>query len=168
MNNPFSQMITEYGSILPAASYVAGFLGVLFGAIGLRQISVSRLAGEPSTKGYWTFVGGAILTNMWVYMQSISQSFLSTSGTPSALAYASGGSGASSFVPFAIDTVQIIGVFGFIRGAMGLKDDRREGLAIPLGQMFFGTLAANMPAVLHAVGATVGGELQSFIQQIVP
>lgn len=168
MNNPFSQMVSEYASVLPAASYVAGFLGLALGGIGLRQIAISRLSNDPATKGYWTFAGGAILANMGAWMRTIANSFIAAPGTPLGLAYSSAGSGTSSFLPFAFDTIQILGVFGFIRGAIGLKDDRREGLAIPLGQMFFGTLAANLPTVLHIFGATVGGELQSFITTIVP
>lgn len=165
--NPFGQIVSEYSTILPATADVAGAIGLLFGAMGLRMMSVSKLAGEPQTKGYWTFLAGSILVNIFVWLDSLSQSFIGASGS-SSLAYASAGSGTSSFIPFAVDTVQIVGVFGFIRGAIGIKDDTRNGRAIPIGQMVFGSLAVQIVPVLHAFGATAGGSLQSFIMQIVP
>jgi len=165
--NPFSQIVSEYANVLPMAATLAGVIGLFLGAVGLRMMSISKLRGEPQLKGVWTFMAGSILTNLWVWLSGFSQTFIQTSGT-SSLAYAGGGSGASSFIPFAIDTIQIIGVFGFIRGAMGLRDDRQEGKAIPIGQMSFGALAMNSVPFLHLVGNTIGGQLQSFINTIIP
>lgn len=166
--NPFSQIVSEYVSTLPMLGYVAAAIGMTLGVIGLRQLALSKAANEPKVKGFWTFMAGSILVNIWVWMRSISLSFISTTGNPSMLSYMSAGSGTSSFIPFAIDTVQIIGVVGFIRGAIGLKDDRREGIGIPIGQMVFGSLAVNLPTVLHIFGNTVGGQLNTFIKTLIP
>lgn len=168
--NPFAQIITEYANLIPAAVAFAGLSGLVIAGVGLRMISVAKLTHQPSTKGYWAVMSGAILVNVALWLSGFSQTFIATSA-PSTLVYASAGTGANSFVPFALDTVQIFGWFGFIRGAMNLKNEAGEighgGKLIPIGQMVFGSLAANPVVMLHAIGNTIGGQLQSFINSVI-
>lgn len=170
--NVFSQMVAEYSSLFPMLSMAAGMVGIGLAAYGLRNLALSKLRHEPGVSGLWPFASGAMLVNAGTWMDGVSQTFLQTSSYQSLAYGAAGGSGGGPFVAFAVDTVQIAGLVGFLRGLFGLRAEGRGqgspgGRGIALGQMVFGTLAVNIVPTLHLVGNTIGGSLQSFLNQVV-
>jgi hypothetical protein len=170
--NVFSQMVAEYGSLFSMLTMAAGALGIGLAGYGLRSMALSKLRHEPGVAGLWPFASGAMLVNVGTWMDGVSQTFLQTASTH-ALAYGSaGGGGSSAFVAFAVDTVQIAGFVGVLRGLAGLRAEGRGsgppgGRAVALGQVVFGTLAVNVVPTLHLAGNTIGGPLQSFINQVI-
>ena len=170
--NVFSQMVAEYASLFSMLTMAAGTLGIGLGGYGLRSMALSKLRREPGVAGLWPFASGAMLVNAGTWMDGVSQTFLQTASYH-ALAYSgASGPGASSFVAFAVDTVQLAGFAGVIRGLFNLRLEGRGngppgGRAIALGQVVFGTLAVNIVPTLHLAGNTIGGPLQSFINRVV-
>ncbi len=170
--NVFSQMVAEYASLFSMLTMAAGALGIGLGGYGLRNMALSKLQREPGVAGLWPFASGAMLVNAGTWMDGVSQTFLQTSSYH-ALAYSgASGPGASAFVAFAVDTVQLAGFVGVIRGLYGLRLETRGGgapggRATSLGQIVFGTLAVNIVPTLHLAGNTIGGPLQSFINRVV-
>ena len=170
--NVFSQMVAEYASLFSMLTMAAGALGIGLGGYGLRNMALSKLQREPGVAGLWPFASGAMLVNAGTWMDGVSQIFLQTSSYH-ALAYSgASGPGASAFVAFAVDTVQLAGFVGVIRGLYGLRLETRGsgapgGRATSLGQIVFGTLAVNIVPTLHLAGNTIGGPLQSFINRVV-
>ena len=170
--NVFSQMVAEYASLFSMLTMAAGALGIGLGGYGLRNMALSKLQREPGVAGLWPFASGAMLVNAGTWMDGVSQTFLQTASYH-ALAYsAASGPGASAFVAFAVDTVQLAGFVGVIRGLYGLRLETRGsgapgGRATSLGQIVFGTLAVNIVPTLHLAGNTIGGPLQSFINRVV-
>ena len=169
--NVFSQMVAEYASLFSMLTMAAGTLGIGLGGYGLRSMALSKLRREPGVAGLWPFASGAMLVNAGTWMDGVSQTFLQTASYH-ALAYsAASGPGASAFVAFAVDTVQLAGFVGVIRGLYGLRLETRGngapgGRATSLGQIVFGTLAVNIVPTLHLAGNTIGGPLQSFINRV--
>ena len=169
--NVFSQMVAEYASLFSMLTMAAGALGIGLGGYGLRSMALSKLWREPGVAGLWPFASGAMLVNAGTWMDGVSQTFLQTASYH-ALAYsAASGPGASAFVAFAVDTVQLAGFVGVIRGLYGLRLETRGngapgGRATSLGQIVFGTLAVNIVPTLHLAGNTIGGPLQSFINRV--
>ena len=170
--NVFSQMVAEYGSLWSMLTMAAGALGVGLAGVGLRTLALSKLRHEPGISGIWPFASGSMLVNAGAWMDGVSQTFLQTASFQS-LAYGSAGpSGSSAFVAFAVDTVQIAGLVGVLRGLYGLRLEGKGGAppggrAVAMGQVAFGTLAVNVVPTLHLVGNTIGGPLQSFINQVI-
>ncbi len=165
-------MVAEYASLFSMLTMAAGALGIGLGGYGLRNMALSKLQREPGVAGLWPFASGAMLVNAGTWMDGVSQTFLQTSSYH-ALAYSGApGPGASAFVAFAVDTVQLAGFVGVIRGLYGLRLETRGsgapgGRATSLGQIVFGTLAVNIVPTLHLAGNTIGGPLQSFINRVV-
>ena len=165
-------MVAEYASLFSMLTMAAGALGIGLGGYGLRNMALSKLQREPGVAGLWPFASGAMLVNAGTWMDGVSQTFLQTSSYH-ALAYSgASGLGASAFVAFAVDTVQLAGFVGVIRGLYGLRLETRGsgapgGRATSLGQIVFGTLAVNIVPTLHLAGNTIGGPLQSFINRVV-
>ncbi len=164
-------MVAEYASLFSMLTMAAGALGIGLGGYGLRSMALSKLRREPGVAGLWPFASGAMLVNAGTWMDGVSQTFLQTASYH-ALAYsAASGPGASAFVAFAVDTVQLAGFVGVIRGLYGLRLETRGngapgGRATSLGQIVFGTLAVNIVPTLHLAGNTIGGPLQSFINRV--
>ena len=170
--NVFSQMVAEYASLFSMLTMAAGALGIGLGGYGLRNMALAKLRREPGVAGLWPFATGAMLVNAGTWMDGVSQTFLQTASYH-ALAYSgASGLGASAFVAFAVDTVQLAGFVGVIRGLYGLRLETRGsgapgGRTTSLGQIVFGTLAVNIVPTLHLAGNTIGGPLQSFINRVV-
>ena len=169
--NVFSQMVAEYGSIFSMLTMAAGALGVGLAGYGLRTMAMGKLRHDPGISGIWPFASGSMLVNVGAWMDGVSQTFLQTASYRS-LAYGSAGGGSSAFVAFAVNTVQIAGLVGVLRGLYGLRLEGKGGApsggrAVAMGQVAFGTLAVNVVPTLHLVGNTIGGPLQSFINQVI-
>lgn len=170
--NVFSQMVAEYGSIFSMLTMAAGALGIGLAGTGLRSLALSKLRHDPGIPGIWPFASGSMLVNVGAWMDGVSQTFLQTASYQSLAYGAASGGGSSAFVAFAVDTVQIAGLVGVLRGLYGLRAEGRGsgppgGRAVSLGQVAFGTLAVNVVPTLHLMGNTIGGPLQSFINRVI-
>ena len=170
--NVFSQMVAEYASLFSMLTMAAGALGIGLGGYGLRNMALAKLRHEPGVSGLWPFASGAMLVNAGTWMDGVSQTFLQTASYHTLAYSGASGPGASSFVAFAVDTVQLAGFVGVIRGLYNLRLEGRggsppSGRATALGQVVFGTLAVNIVPTLHLAGNTIGGPLQSFINRVV-
>lgn len=116
----------------------------------------------------WTFITAVLLLNLPAFMNSVSMTLFNQASTQE-LSYTSNAPNVAEYITFAVRAVMLMGILGVFRGINFLRDTPQRAKDIPraVTHCIGGTLAINIVQFLHAIGATAGGDIQSYIQIII-
>ena len=75
----------------------------------------------------------------------------------------------SIYIQFAVYAIASIGVIGIARGLCLIRDTPNQSMNLSRGlvHLFGGILAVNLVTFLRGLGATVGGDVQTYIANII-
>ena len=98
-------------------------------------------------------------------MDSLSMTVFNQS-SEQALSYSPPSSPGSIYIQFAVSS---IGVIGIARGLCLIRDTPNQSMNLSRGlvHLFGGILAVNLVTFLRGLGATVGGDVQTYIANII-
>jgi hypothetical protein len=85
------------------------------------------------------------------------------------LSYSPPSSPGSVYIQFAVYGIATVGVIGIARGICLLRDTPNQAMNFSraITHLFGGILAVNLVTFLRGIGATVGGDVQSYIAKII-
>ena len=100
-------------------------------------------------------------------MDSLSMTVFNQS-SEQALSYSPPSSPGSIYIQFAVYAIASIGVIGIARGLCLIRDTPNQSMNLSRGlvHLFGGILAVNLVTFLRGIGATIGGDLQTYIANI--
>jgi hypothetical protein len=108
-----------------------------------------------------------LLLNMPSFMDSLSMTLFNQSSEQS-LSYSPPSSPASVYIQFAVYAIMTIGLIGIARGICLLAEEQQSrSIARAITHIVGGIIAANIVTFLRGIGATVGGDVQSYIAKII-
>lgn len=156
--------ITPWWTTITILCYVIGIALGLFAAFQ----SVNSRNKFDTFSGLWTVIAAIFMLNLPAFLNSVSLSIFSANSTQT-LSYTSDASYASEYITFAVRAVMLIGLVSVIRGTNFLRDTPQRAKDIPraIVHVVSGTLAINIVQFFQGIGATVGGDVQSYIEAII-
>jgi hypothetical protein len=101
-------------------------------------------------------------------MDSLSMTVFNQSSEQS-LSYSPPSHPGSIYLQFAVYGIMTVGVIGIARGISLMRDTPNQAMNLSRGiiHLFGGILAVNIIPFLRGIGATVGGDVQSYITTII-
>lgn len=167
MENYVANVIPHLQLWWPAVIVLAYAVGV-----GLAVLSLVRMAGRAQRGGrgtaYFTFVSAVLLLNLPAFMDSLSLTVFNQTSEQT-LSYAPPSSPGSVYIQFALYAIMTVGVIGIIRGICLLRDSPNQAMSFSRGIVHIvgGIIAVNLVTFLRGIGATVGGDVQTYIARII-
>ena len=146
MENYVANVIPHLQQWWPVIIRLAYLIGIVFAVVSLVQ-AVSRKQRFNRSTAIWSFI------------QSSEQ----------ALSYSPPSSPGSIYIQFAVYAIASIGVIGIARGLCLIRDTPNQSMNLSRGlvHLFGGILAVNLVTFLRGLGATVGGDVQTYIANII-
>ena len=85
------------------------------------------------------------------------------------LSYSPPSSPGSVYIQFAVYAIQTVGLIGIMRGLCLLRDTPNQSMNFSRGivHLFGGIIAVNLVNFLRGIGATVGGDVQTYVAKII-
>ena len=146
---------------------LAYLIGIALAMLSCAQ-AVSHRNRNARSMAIWTFFSAVLLLNLPALMDSLSMTVFNQSSEQS-LSYAPPSSPGSVYIQFAVYAIMTVGVIGIARGICLLRDSQSHAGNVARGivHLFGGILAVNIVTFLRGLGATVGGDVQSYITTII-
>ena len=152
MDNYVANVIPHLQQWWPVLVRLAYLVGVAFAVVSLGQAISHKHRFNRST-AVWTFVCAVLLLNLPALMDSLSMTVFNQSSEQS-LSYSPPSSPGSVYIQFAVYAIATVGLIGIARG---------RGLV----HLFGGIIAVNLVTFLRGIGATIGGDVQTYIARII-
>jgi hypothetical protein len=155
--------------VLHLAALLTGLALIVIALLSVVKQGKSHNGGGLGAAAM-AFLAGVFLLNLYRMLDAISLSTFGNTSAHGLLAYTGGSIGGVSapIIGFAINIIQVVGLYGVIRGFVLLsrsgQDPRTFGPAMT--HIVGGVFAVNIVSFLHILGATVGSGLQSAITRI--
>lgn len=167
MENYVANVIPHLQQWWPAIIIIAYTVGIGFAVISCAQ-AVSKRNRFNKTTAVWTFFAAVLLLNLPTLMDSLSMTVFNQS-SEQALSYTPPSSPGSVYIQFAVYAIMTVGVIGIIRGCALLRDSANQSMNFTRGiiHLFGGIIAVNLVTFLRGIGATIGGDVQSYISKII-
>ena len=167
MENYVANVIPHIQQWWPVIRILAYLVGVSFAVLSMVQAICHKHRFNRSIAA-WTFVSAVLLLNLPAFMDSLSMTVFNQSSEQS-LSYAPPSSPGSVYIQFAVYAIGIVGIIGIARGLCLLRDTPNQAMNFSRGivHLFGGILAVNLVTFLRGIGATVGGDVQSYIAKII-
>ena len=85
------------------------------------------------------------------------------------LSYSPPASPGAVYIQFAVYAIQTVGLIGIMRGLCLLRDTPNQSMNFSRGivHLFGGIIAVNLVSFLRGIGATVGGDVQTYVAKII-
>ena len=146
---------------------LAYLIGIALAMLSCVQ-AVSRRNRNARSMAVWTFFSAVLLLNLPALMDSLAMTVFQQSSEQS-LSYSPPSSPGSVYIQFAVYAIMTVGVIGIARGICLLRDSQSHASNVARGivHLFGGILAVNIVTFLRSLGATVGGDVQSYISTII-
>ena len=167
MENYVANVIPHLQQWWPVFVRLAYLIGVAFAVVSLAQ-AVSQKQRFNRSLAVWSFFCAVLLLNLPTLMDSLSMTVFNQTSEQS-LSYSPPSSPGSVYIQFAVYAIQIVGVIGIARGVCLLRDTPNQAMNFSRGivHLFGGTLAVNLVSFLRGIGATVGGDVQTYVAKII-
>lgn len=159
MENYVANVIPHLQQWWPVIIRLAYLIGIVFAVVSLVQ-AVSRKQRFNRSTAIWSFICAVLLLNLPALMDSLSMTVFNQS-SEQALSYSPPSSPGSIYIQFA--------VYGIARGLCLIRDTPNQSMNLSRGlvHLFGGILAVNLVTFLRGLGATVGGDVQTYIANII-
>ena len=141
-----------------------------------QRVTLERFGEYKDASGAWTegwetvgtFWAAVLLLNLPSLMDALSMTVFNQTSEQS-LGYSPPSSPGAIYIQFAVYAIQIVGVIGIARGVCLLRDTPNQAMNFSRGivHLFGGTLAVNLVSFLRGIGATVGGDVQTYVAKII-
>ena len=156
--------LQQWWPVLIRLSYLAG---LIFAFVALGQ-SISHKHRFNRLSALWTFVCAVLLVNFPSLLDSMAMTVFNTTSEQS-LSYSPPGSPGAVYIQFAVYAIALVGVIGVARGICLLRDipNQPGNLSRGLVHVIGGVIAINLVTFLRGIGATIGGDVQSYIAKII-
>jgi len=167
MGNYIANVIPHLQQWWSAIVMLAYLLGVVFIIVSAAQ-SISHKHRFNRSTAVWSFWTAVLLLNLPTFMDSLSMTVFNQSSEQS-LSYTPPSNPGSIYLQFAVYGIMTVGVIGIVRGISLLRDAPNQAMHMSRGIIHFwgGILAVNIVTFLRGIGATVGGDVQSYISKII-
>jgi hypothetical protein len=156
--------LQQWWPVLVRLSYLAG---VVFAVVSLAQ-AVSQKQRFNHSLAAWSFFCAVLLLNLPTLMDSLSMTIFNQTSDQS-LSYSPPSSPGSVYIQFAVYAIATVGVIGIARGVCLMRDTPNQVMNFSRGIMhlFGGIIAVNLVTFLRGIGATIGGDVQTYIAKII-
>ncbi len=116
----------------------------------------------------WTFYSSVLLLNLPALLDALSMTVFNVSSEQT-LSYTPPDNPGKIYIQFAVYAIMTIGLIGVGRGVCLLRDTpaKPSNLSRAVVHLSGSTLAINIVNFLRGIGATVGGDVQSYISTII-
>ena len=167
MENYVANVIPHLQQWWPVIIRLAYLIGIVFAVVSLVQ-AVSRKQRFNRSTAVWSFICAVLLLNLPALMDSLSMTVFNQS-SEQALSYSPPSSPGSIYIQFAVYAIASIGVIGIARGLCLIRDTPNQSMNFSRGlvHLFGGILAVNLVTFLRGLGATVGGDVPTYIANII-
>jgi len=167
MDNYVANVIPHLQQWWPVIITLAYLIGVAFTIVAAVQ-AVSQKNRYNRSAAVWSFWAAVLLLNLPTFMDSLSMTIFNQSSEQS-LSYTPPSHPGSVYLQFAVYGIMTVGAIGIARGICLMRDTPNQAMNMSRGIVHFfgGILAVNIITFLRGIGATVGGDVQSYIAKII-
>lgn len=167
MENYVANVIPHIQQWWPVVLTLSYLIGLIFGVVSLAQ-SVDHKHKFNRMTAVWAFVCAVLLMNLPAMMDSLAMSIFNT-GSEQSLSYSPPSSPGAVYIQFAVVAIGIVGLIGISRGICLLRNAAGQpaNLSRAIVHIIGGILAVNLVTFLRGIGATIGGDVQSYIAKII-
>lgn len=151
----------------PVIIILAYTVGIAFAVLSFVQ-AVSRKQRFNRATAIWAFWAAVLLLNLPALMDSLAMTVFNKTSEQE-LAYTPPSSPGSVYIQFAVYAIMTVGVIGIVRGICLLRDTPNQpaNLSRAIVHMLGGIIAVNLVMFLQGIGATIGGDVQTYITTII-
>lgn len=166
MDNYVANVIPHLQQWCPVIIRLVYLIGVSFAVVSLTQ-AVSRKQRFNRATAVWAFVCAVLLLNLPALMDSLSMTVFNQSSEQT-LSYSPPSSPGSVYIQFAVYAIATVGLIGIARGLCLMRDTPNQAMNFNRGlvHLFGGIIAVNLVTFLRGIGATLGGDVQTYIAKI--
>ncbi len=167
MENYVANVIPHLRQWWPVIIQLASLVGLGF-ALTSFVLAVSGKHRFNRSPAVWTFVCAVLLLNLPAFMDSLAMTVFNQSSERS-LSYSPPDSPASVYIQFAVYGIATIGVIGIARGLCLMRDTPNRAMNFSRGivHLIGGIIAVNLVTFLRGLGATIGGDVQTYVARII-
>lgn len=166
MENYVANVIPHLQQWWPSLIKLFYLIGIVFGVVSLVQAVNPKHRFDRSCAA-WAFVTAVLLLNFPALMDSLAMTVFNQT-SEQALSYSPPASHGSVYIQFAVYAIATVGIIGIARGICLLRDASKQSMNFTRGivHIFGGIIAVNLVTFLRGIGATIGGDVQSYIAKI--
>ena len=167
MENYVANVIPHLQQWWPSLIRLFYLIGIIFGVISLIQAVNPKHRFNRGIAG-WAFVTAVLLLNFPALMDSLAMTVFNQ--TPEqTLSYSPPSSPGSVYIQFTVYVIATVGIIGIARGLCLIRHASQQGMNFSRGivHIFGGIIAVNLVTFLRGIGATIGGDVQSYITKII-
>lgn len=167
MDNYIANVIPHLQQWWPVLIRLSYLVGAGFAVVSLAQ-AVSHKQRFNRSTAVWTFWSAVLLLNLPALMDSLSMTVFNQS-SEQALSYSPPSSPGSIYIQFAVYGIATVGIIGIARGVCLMRDTPNQAMNFSRGivHLFGGIIAVNLVTFLRGIGATIGGDVQTYIAKII-
>ena len=167
MENYIANVIPHLQQWWPVIVLLSYLIGLGFGVVSLVP-AVSQKQRFNRSVAVWTFWVAVLLLNLPSLMDSLSMTVFNQTSEQS-LSYSPPASPGAVYIQFAVYAIQTVGLIGIMRGLCLLRDTPNQSMNFSRGivHLFGGIIAVNLVSFLRGIGATVGGDVQTYVAKII-
>lgn len=167
MENYISNIIPHLQQWWPVILVLSYLAGVVFAIVAAAQ-AISHKHKYTRSVSVWTFFSGVLLLNLPAFLDSLSLTVFNSSSEQT-LSYVPPSNPGSVYIQFAAYAIMSVGLVGVARGICLLRDTPQKPSNLSRGiiHLIGGIIAINIIQFLRGIGATIGGDVQSYISTII-
>jgi len=167
MENYVANVIPHLQQWWPVIITLAYLVGVAFTVVAAVQ-AISHKHRFNRATAMWSFWAAVLLLNLPTLMDSLSMTVFNQSSEQS-LSYSPPSHPGAVYLQFAVYGIMTVGAIGIARGICLMRDTPNQAMNMSRGivHLFGGILAVNIIPFLRGIGATVGGDVQSYVTKII-
>ncbi|MDR1489346.1 MAG: hypothetical protein LBS65_02495 [Desulfovibrio sp.] len=167
MDNYVANVIPHLQQWWPVLITLAYLVGLVFAVVsGVQAVNQKHRFNRATA--VWTFWAAVLLLNLPALMDSLALTVFNQTSEQS-LSYTPPASPGSVYIQFAVYGIATVGVIGIARGICLLRDTPGQAMNFSRGivHLFGGIIAVNLVTFLRGIGATIGGDVQTYIAKII-
>ena len=167
MENYVANVIPHLQQWWPVIIVLAYLVGIGFAMVSLAQ-SISHKHRFNRSTAVWTLWAAVLLLNIPALMDSLAMTVFNQTSEQT-LSYSPPASPGAVYIQFAVYAIQTVGLIGIMRGLCLLRDTPNQSMNFSRGivHLFGGIIAVNLVSFLRGIGATVGGDVQTYVAKII-
>lgn len=167
MENYVANVIPHLQQWWPSLIRLFYLIGIVFGIISFIQAVNPKHRFNRGIAG-WAFVTAVLLLNFPALMDSLAMTVFNQTSEQT-LSYSPPSSPGSVYIQFAVYAIATVGIIGIARGLCLIRYASQQGMNFSRGivHIFGGIIAVNLVTFLRGIGATIGGDVQSYIAKII-
>ncbi len=167
MTSYVANVIPHLQAWWPVLFILAYFSGFIFFLVSCAQL-ISHEHRYQRTIAIWSFSRSILLLNIPPFLDALAMTIFNQSSEQS-LQYTPPASFGSEYIQFAVFAIALVGLIGIIRGTFLLRSTAQQASHFYSGlvHMCGGILAVNLVTFLRGIGATIGGDVQTYITTII-